>query len=193
LSSACELFSQYGYHGTTFEQVARRAGITRPAVHYHFRTKRALYQQVTKVCCRTVVAPAVGEAVKEETLAQKVSVFIDAAGRSVAHDQPAAAFLCTYAADCATWPDLCDPEYDPIAIVRAFLTSAVRGAEQGGGLPPDIEVGPLVESLVAMLCGVWVYVAFLGAEQERAITSIIHQLLAGKLSAPSENGSSVSG
>jgi hypothetical protein len=53
----------------------------------------------------------VREAVKERTLAQQVSVFIDVAGRAAAlDDQSAAAFLCTSAAECATWPYLRDPD-----------------------------------------------------------------------------------
>jgi AcrR family transcriptional regulator len=180
--SARELFSRYGYHGTTLEQVARHSGITRPAVHYHFPTKQALYQQITEECYRTVVAPAVDEAVKETTLAQQVSVFIDVGGRAVAQDRSAAAFLCSAAAECATRPNLLDPQHDPITTVRAFLTSAVRAAGQRGELRADIEVEPLVELLVAMLCGVWAYVGFLGAEHGRAITSMTYQLLTGRLS-----------
>jgi AcrR family transcriptional regulator len=180
--SARELFSRYGYHGTTIEQVAGQAGVTRPAVHYHFPTKQALYQHVTEDCYRTVVAPAVNQAAKESTLAQQVTVFIDVAGRALADDRSAAAFLCSAAAECATRPELVDPPHDPITNVREFLTSALRAAEQRGELSADIKVEPLVELLVAMLCGVWGYVGFLGAEHGRAITSMTYQLLTGRLS-----------
>jgi AcrR family transcriptional regulator len=180
ICSAGELFRRHGYPGTTFKQVAHRAGVTRSAVNYHFPTKRALYQKVMEASCAAVVAPAVREAVKERTLAQQVSVFIDVTGRAAAQDRPAAAFLCTSAAECATWPDLRDPEHDPIATVRAFLTRAVRAAEQRGELR-GTDLGPLVELLVAMLCGIWFYVGFLGTEHGHAITSTIRQLLTGRL------------
>ena len=180
ICSARELFSRHGYQGTTFKQVADRAGVTRSAVNYHFPTKRALYQTVMEASCAAVVTPAVREAVKERTLAQQVSVFIDVTGRAAAQDRLAAAFLCTSAAECATWPDLRDPEHDPLATVRAFLTRAVRAAEQRGELR-GTDLGPLVELLVAMLCGIWFYVGFLGTEHGRAITSTIRQLLTGRL------------
>jgi AcrR family transcriptional regulator len=180
ICSARELFSRHGYQGTTFKQVADRAGVTRSAVNYHFPTKRALYQTVMEASCAAVVAPAVREAVKERTLAQQVSVFIDVTGRAAAQDRLAAAFLCTSAAECATWPDLRDPEHDPLATVRAFLTRAVRAAEQRGELR-GTDLGPLVELLVAMLCGIWFYVGFLGTEHGRAITSTIRRLLTGRL------------
>ncbi len=65
------LHGEHGYHGTTFEQVAQRTGVTRTADTYHFPSKRALYQQVTEASYRAVLAPAVREAVKERTLAQQ--------------------------------------------------------------------------------------------------------------------------
>jgi len=40
--------------------------------------------------------------------------------------------------------------------------------------------------LVAMLCGVWVYVGFLGTEHGGAINSTIQQLLTGTLSTLTE-------
>ena len=43
-----------------------------------------------------------------------------------------------------------------------------------------------MELLVAMLCGVWVYVGFLGTEHGGAINSTIQQLLTGTLSTLTE-------
>jgi AcrR family transcriptional regulator len=182
LSSARDVFGRYGYHGTNIARVAQQAGVTRPAVHYHFRSKHMLYRQVTEACYRLVVAPAVEAAVDQRTLAQQVSTYIDVAGRAVAHEQSVAAFLCTSAAECATWPELRDPEHDPVTTIRAFLTRAVRAAEQRGELCADVDVEPLIEMLVAMLCSVWLYVGFLGdPEEERAITSRMDQLLTAGL------------
>lgn len=182
---ARDVFSRYGYHGTTFAQVAQQAGITRPAIHYHFPNKQALYRQVTKTCYETVVAPAVAQALQERTLAQQVAAFIDVAGRAVAQDQSAAAFLSTATSECAMWPNLRDPDHDPITTVRAFLTSAVRAADQRGELRDDIEAEPLVELLVAMLCGVWIYIGFLGARHGCALATLAssaHHLLTVTLS-----------
>ena len=179
--AAREMFGRYGYHGTTMEQVAHQAGINGPRSTITSRPNKRCISTSPK-SYRTVVAPAMEEAVKKTTLAQQVSVFIDVGGRALAQDRFAAAFLCTAAAECATRPNLLDPQHDPITTVREFLTSAVRTAEQRGELRADIEVEPLVELLLAMLCGVWAYVGFLGAEHGRAITSMTYQLLTGRLS-----------
>jgi len=44
----------------------------------------------------------------------------------------------------------------------------VRAAQQRGELR-DTQSGPVVELLVAMLCGVWVYVGFLGIHNPAAV------------------------
>jgi AcrR family transcriptional regulator len=43
LAAARDLFAEHGYDATSVRMVARHCGLTNPAVHYHFRTKRDLY------------------------------------------------------------------------------------------------------------------------------------------------------
>lgn len=43
LEAARELFAQHGYTATSIRMIARRCGLTDPAVHYHFRTKSDIY------------------------------------------------------------------------------------------------------------------------------------------------------
>ncbi|MDO4887230.1 MAG: TetR/AcrR family transcriptional regulator [Actinomycetaceae bacterium] len=45
LKAALMAFDEKGWRGATFEHVARRAGVTRGAVHHHFRSKVALLEQ----------------------------------------------------------------------------------------------------------------------------------------------------
>jgi AcrR family transcriptional regulator len=44
LSAALEEFANRGYEGTTTAEIARRAGVTQPLVHYHFDSKDALWR-----------------------------------------------------------------------------------------------------------------------------------------------------
>ena len=46
LQAAREVFGEVGYDAATFQEVAVRADLTRPAVNHHFRSKRDLYRQV---------------------------------------------------------------------------------------------------------------------------------------------------
>jgi AcrR family transcriptional regulator len=43
LGSAAELFSRKGYAGTTVREIVERAGVTKPALYYYFRSKEGIY------------------------------------------------------------------------------------------------------------------------------------------------------
>ena len=46
LRAAREVFSERGYDGATFQAIAVRADLTRPAINHYFANKRVLYWQV---------------------------------------------------------------------------------------------------------------------------------------------------
>ena len=48
LDSAYKIFLLFGYHGTTIQQIAIKAGVNKSAVHYYFRSKERLYTKVVK-------------------------------------------------------------------------------------------------------------------------------------------------
>jgi AcrR family transcriptional regulator len=46
LSTALELFAQKGYENTSLEEIALKIGLTKPAIYYHFKNKRSLYNEI---------------------------------------------------------------------------------------------------------------------------------------------------
>lgn len=56
--SAYELFCEYGYAATTVDMIARAAGVALQTVHYVFRTKGALLQEVVEVAAAGTQDPA---------------------------------------------------------------------------------------------------------------------------------------
>lgn len=42
--AALEAFAQYGYDGAGVSLIAERAGVSQPSVHYHFKSKRMLWE-----------------------------------------------------------------------------------------------------------------------------------------------------
>ena len=46
LDAALEVFSVHGFRGTTVDQIADKAGMSKPNVHYYFRRKKDLYLAV---------------------------------------------------------------------------------------------------------------------------------------------------
>lgn len=46
VEAATEVFIQHGYQGTSLEDIAAHAGITRPLIYHYFRDKDALYLEI---------------------------------------------------------------------------------------------------------------------------------------------------
>jgi AcrR family transcriptional regulator len=46
LRTACELFAQKGFRGTTTRELASAVGVTEPVLYEHFKTKRDLYSAI---------------------------------------------------------------------------------------------------------------------------------------------------
>ncbi len=46
MNSALEMFAERGFRGTSTRAIADHAGVSQPVVHYHFRSKAALFEEV---------------------------------------------------------------------------------------------------------------------------------------------------
>src|SRR5688572_23896836 len=46
LDAAEQLFAEYGYHGVTLKDVAKRVGVSSTLIHYHFSGKESIYEAV---------------------------------------------------------------------------------------------------------------------------------------------------
>ena len=181
--AAREVFSEVGYDAATFQEIAVRADLTRPAINHYFKSKRALYQKVIEATNAMVVSVGVQRAFESATLIGQLSGFIAAATQVDARDRSAAAFLVTSVLESQRHPALRQaPEHDALRNTREFLLWAVNGAIERGELATDIRVGPLVEMLVSMLWGMGFYAGFVGSHDElEAITEQFRLLLAGRL------------
>src|SRR5262245_31398374 len=46
LDAAEQLFAEFGYHGVTLKDVAKRVGVSSTLLHYHFSGKESIYEAV---------------------------------------------------------------------------------------------------------------------------------------------------
>ena len=46
LDAANSIFLLFGYHGTTLQQIATKAGVNTATIHYYFRSKENIYSIV---------------------------------------------------------------------------------------------------------------------------------------------------
>ena len=182
LRAAREVFSERGYDAATFQAIAIRADLTRPAINHYFSNKRALYREVAKETNDVVVAASIQRAQRETTLIDRVSAFVDAATQADIENRTAAAFLITVALESQRHPDLSHEEADSVRTTREFLSWAIDDAIKRGELAPDTDASALTELLIAVLLGVGFYAGFVANRHEiDTVTRQLHGLLAGSL------------
>jgi TetR/AcrR family transcriptional regulator, repressor for uid operon len=179
LRAAREVFSERGYDAATFQAIAVRADLTRPAINHYFSSKRELYREVVNETNAVVVAASVERARRETTLIGRVSAFVDAANQAEIENRTAAAFLITVALESQRNPELGPREADSMRSTRQFLSWAINEAIDGGELAADTDASALTELLIAILLGLGFYAGFVASREEFAtVTEQLHQLLA---------------
>lgn len=183
VNAARQVFSEVGYDAATYQAIAERTGLTRPAVNHHFRHKRDLYREVVRQTNTLLVRAGIEQAAAESTLLGQVEAFIATALAADTEQHSAAAFLATSFLEFQRHPELLT-EYDGADQLRVFLNSVVAGAIMRGELPAETPPSEMAEALLAMLWGIGFYAGFVGTRDQ--LTGLLRQLplLLGGATAP---------
>ncbi|MET0700002.1 MAG: TetR/AcrR family transcriptional regulator [Mycobacterium sp.] len=174
LLAAREVFSELGYDAATFQAIAIRADLTRPAINHYFSNKRVLYQEVVERTNSSVVTAGAERAQNAKTLVDRLEAYIAAAVQADDKDRSAAAFLVTAVLESQRHPELSQGQNDSLENSRIFVTWAVNEAIESGELTTETDVKTLVEMLVAVLWGMGFYAGFVGGHEE--LDNITRQL-----------------
>lgn len=180
--AAREVFSELGYDAATFQAIAIRADLTRPAINHYFASKRVLYSEVVEKTNEMVVAAGMAKAEEETSLLKRLSAFFSAAMQADTRDRSAAAFLVTSVLESQRHPELSRDEHNSLKTSRAFVSWAVTDAIERGELTTETDVATLVELLVAVMWGMGFYAGYVGGHDELGvIVEKLELLLANKL------------
>lgn len=76
LTAAVEEFSEKGFHSTTIDSIAERAGIAKGTVYRHFKTKEALFQEVKEKTISEFVTLAKQEIGQEQDVLELIESVI---------------------------------------------------------------------------------------------------------------------
>ncbi|MGA9677539.1 MAG: TetR/AcrR family transcriptional regulator [Mycobacterium sp.] len=178
--AAREVFSERGYDGATFQAIAVRADLTRPAINHYFSSKRVLYCEVVDQTNELVVTTGIEHARRVTSLMGRLTEFIGVAMRAHTENPSVSAFLVTAVLESQRHPELNRSENDAVVISREFLNWAVEDAIKRGELKTDTDVPSLAETLLIVLCGVGFYAGYLRNYQEMlAVTETLRHLLEG--------------
>lgn len=182
LRAAREVFSELGYDAATFQAIAIRADLTRPAINHYFASKRLLYQEVVEQTNGVLVESAVEHSQQENTLVGRMRAFMRAAVEAQGDDRSMAAFLVTSVLESQRHPDLNSDDNESLNFTRGFVTSAIKDAVESGEIRPDVDVDAAAEMLMAMMWGIGFYAGFV-ADRERlsALTDQFLELLSGQM------------
>ncbi|OMB99314.1 TetR family transcriptional regulator [Mycobacterium sp. NS-7484] len=180
--AAREVFSELGYDAATFQAIAIRADLTRPAINHYFSSKRVLYRDVVEQTNAKVIAAGIAKAREASTLLSRLSTFFAAAMDADSADRSAAAFLVTSVLEAQRHPELVSEEHDALRSSREFVRWAVDDAVQRGELSTDTDIPTIVEMLVAVMWGMGFYAGYVGHRDDvAAIVDKFELLLANKL------------
>lgn len=176
------MFSELGYDAATFQAIAIRADLTRPAINHYFSSKRELYREVVEQTTALVVRTGRAKAQNATTLLGRLSAFFAAAMDIGSENRSAAAFLVTSVLESQRHPDLAGGEQDPMKLSRTFVAWAVKDAIERGELDADTDIDSVVEMLVAVMWGMGFYAGYVGTHAELApVIEKLELLLANKL------------
>lgn len=159
------VFSERGYAGATFQEIAVRAGVSRPAINHYFPNKRALFRAVVDHTNELVVASGIERALSETSLLGRLSAFVAVAMHAGIETSSTAAFLVTNVVESRRHPELSKADNNAVEISKSFLHWAVNDTIERGEVSADIDIPALTEKLLALLCGVGFYAGYVRPPQ----------------------------
>jgi AcrR family transcriptional regulator len=182
LRVARQVFSELGYERTTFQEIAIRAGLTRPAVNHYFRDKAALFHAVFDSVLESVVGVGVERTVPRETVPKRLSAFLEAAVQIDSQDRSFARFMAASVLDGYRYDELRGSTREQVDQVREFVRQELRTAVESGEVRDDIDIPAVTEMLIAILWGMVLYTGFVGTHQQlEEVVEQFSRLIAGAL------------
>ena len=176
LDCAREIFAEVGYEATTFQAVATRAGLTRPAVNNYFAGKSLLYREVMSRVSNGVLE-AIHLASAASTLPAQIITFVEVAIVSRGDDPSVAGFLVQGALEAKRRPELGGGDHDAVALIEQFVRDAVAAAAQRGELAPGVDPGVLADTVIGVVWGLVFQISGAAAPGDRPVVADLNLLL----------------
>ena len=161
--AAREVFSEFGYDSSTYQEIAARADLTRPAINHYFPSKRMLYGEVVAVTIRHEVCAALARARQYTTLVDRIDAFLGVGLLKDAEEQAARAFLVIAVLEAQHHPELREQDNDLLESTREFITWVVDDAIAAKEVRADVQRESLIELLIAVLWGVGFHAGFIAS------------------------------
>lgn len=77
ISSAREVFSRKGFHGTRMHEIAELAGINKALLHYYFRNKKKLFEKVFEKVQSELLESLFNQEINANSIEESIKIFAD--------------------------------------------------------------------------------------------------------------------
>jgi AcrR family transcriptional regulator len=132
LDAALEVFVAKGYHATGMDDIADRAGVSKPVLYQHFPGKLELYLALLDTSCDAVVDAVAAALEATDDNKERVAATVDAFYTYVANDK--AAFRLVFESDLTQEPAVRERVERVITDSAALITQVIR---DDTGLPDE--------------------------------------------------------
>lgn len=159
LCAARDVIAEHGYRAATFQQIALRAGVSRPTLHYYFATREQLYE-VLLADVRAEVARCAAEATLAGSLLRQLEVFIAEMHR-LGGAEPALMGLVVTARVDHRGVLRHEAAAAVVSTVHAFFDAVVVDAVRRGELAFDTDAHAVADLLGALFWGLVFHAGFI--------------------------------
>lgn len=128
LSAALEVFSAVGYHAASMDEIAERAGVSKPVLYQHFPGKLELYLELLDAGVDDLLEAARMALAGTSDNATRVRAMVDAYFRFV--EEPGGAFRLVFESDLAHEPAVSE-RVDAADLTLATMSAAVIADDTG--------------------------------------------------------------
>lgn len=188
LRAAREVINERGYEAANFQAIASRADLSRPTMHYYFRTREEIYDCLVAEA-HSIVADCIAQAKREDTLLNQLSAFVTAANRSGFADRSMLRFTIASRLESHRSSSLRDSPGPVVAAIQGFYASMVEEAIARGEIPAGTDAAAVVNMLLAMFLGMGFFAGFIVDQNDiPVIARQLHHLMAHGLLDQQQNG-----
>ncbi|MEW5811749.1 MAG: TetR/AcrR family transcriptional regulator [Actinomycetota bacterium] len=168
LRAARDAISECGYAAATFQQIAQRAGVSRPTLHYYFDTREDVYETLLQDM-NAQITSCIAEARQPSGPRARLVAFTEAIERMCSEDPASLRFLVTVQVEQHRGGHRSPTADAMIATIHGFYTSLADAALGG-------DARAVADMLASVFWGVAFHAGFVAGD-EGAAEIVARQLL----------------
>lgn len=176
INLAVEVFGESGFNAGTTTEIARRAGLTQPALYHYVGSKEVL---LAEICHRmgshlNAVLESVLEG-EDLTPTERLVRFIDGYTRTVINEAGAMSVRATEVRHLPT--KIRNKIYEEERAYLHAVEKLVAGAREDGGLPDDVDPWVTTRALLGMMNWTYIWYRSKGVTSEDEIVDALVKLV----------------